>query len=167
MSARPEHPAVDNARQANVLIREAARQDLEAIVRLHEEDALGGHGDVWSEETRPLYEAAFRAIAESPCNRLYVAVMDGAVIGTFQLTFIPNLTGRGALRVKVESVKVAARLRSQGTGARMMAFAEEEARARGARLLELTSNAARADAHRFYERIGFAKSHVGFKKKLS
>ena len=42
-------------------------------------------------------------------NRLFVALLDGEeVVGTFQLTFIPNLTGRGALRVKVESVKVKA-----------------------------------------------------------
>jgi GNAT superfamily N-acetyltransferase len=88
------------------------------------------------------------------------------VVGTFQLTFIPNLTGRGALRVKVESVKVGEALRSRGIGAQMMAFAEEIARARGARLLELTSNGTRLDAHRFYERLGYERSHFGFKKKL-
>ncbi len=95
-----------------------------------------------------------------------MAEQKDGVIGTFQLTFIPNLTGRGAMRVKIESVKVSAALRSQGIGARMMAFAEEAARAGGARTMELTSNKRRADAHRFYERLGFAKSHEGFKKSL-
>jgi GNAT superfamily N-acetyltransferase len=147
-------------------IREARAEDLEAIVRVHEEDALGSHGDAWLPETRPAYEAAFRAIAASADNALYVAEQEGRVVGTFQLTFIPNLTGRGALRVKVESVKVAARLRSQGIGAAMMAFAEDVARGRGAAMLELSSNKARKDAHRFYERIGFDRSHEGFKKKL-
>jgi GNAT superfamily N-acetyltransferase len=149
-----------------VEIRQARPEDLEAIVRLHEEDELGSHGDAWRPENREFYEAAFTAIAASPDNELYVAEADGRVVGTFQLTFIPNLTGRGALRVKVESVKVSALLRSRGIGARMMAFAEAAARSRGARMLELTSNRTRQDAHRFYERLGYERSHVGFKKKL-
>ncbi len=149
-----------------ISIREARAEDLEAIIRLHEEDSLGSHGDAWLPETKAAYEAAFAAIAASPDNTLYVAESQGRVVGTFQLTLIPNLTGRGATRVKVESVKVSAALRSQGIGARMMAFAEEAARAGGARTMELTSNKRRTDAHRFYERLGFSKSHEGFKKSL-
>lgn len=151
---------------SELLIREAGPDDLEAIVRLHEEDELGSHGDAWTAENRPAYEAAFEAIRRSPDNRLFVALDGTEVIGTFQLTFIPNLTGRGALRVKVESVKVKAARRSGGIGAKMMAFIEDHARANGAAMLELTSNKTRKDAHRFYERLGFARSHEGFKKKL-
>ncbi|MBL0405466.1 GNAT family N-acetyltransferase [Microvirga aerilata] len=151
---------------SDLSIREAQAGDLEAIIRLHEEDALGSHGDAWSPETQPAYEAAFAAIERSSENRLFVAVEGDQVVGTFQLTFIPNLTGRGALRVKVESVKVRAARRSAGIGARMMAFAEDHARTHGAAMLELTSNKTRADAHRFYERLGFSRSHEGFKKKL-
>jgi GNAT superfamily N-acetyltransferase len=151
---------------SDFLVREASFEDLEAIIRLHEEDELGSHGDVWSPETKPAYEAAFQAIARSPENRLFVAVEGREVIGTFQLTFIPNLTGRGAMRVKVESVKVKAARRSGGIGARMMAFAEDYARDHGAAAMELTSNKTRKDAHRFYERLGFSQSHEGFKKKL-
>jgi GNAT superfamily N-acetyltransferase len=151
---------------SSLSFREAEPGDLEAIIRLHEEDELGAHGDAWSPETRPAYEAAFAAIARSPENRLFVALDGDEVVGTFQLTFIPNLTGRGALRVKVESVKVKAARRSGGIGAAMMAFAEDHARTHGAALLELTSNKTRAAAHRFYERLGFSRSHEGFKKKL-
>jgi GNAT superfamily N-acetyltransferase len=151
---------------SELTIRKAQAGDVEAIIRLHEQDELGGHGDAWTPENRPAYEAAFAAIDRNPDTKLFVAVLNGAVIGTFQLTFIPNLTGRGALRVKIESVKVESRMRSKGIGARMMAFAEQEALARGARLLELSSNKTRTAAHRFYERIGFARSHEGFKKKL-
>jgi GNAT superfamily N-acetyltransferase len=67
--------------------------------------------------------------------------------------------------MKVESVKVAAARRSGGIGARMMAAAEEEAQRRGAGLIELTSNATRTDAHRFYRRLGYDQSHIGFKKR--
>ncbi|MET0532276.1 MAG: GNAT family N-acetyltransferase [Microvirga sp.] len=148
------------------LVREARFEDLEAIIRLHEEDELGSHGDAWTLETKPAYEAAFQAIARSTENTLFVAVDGNEVIGTFQLTFIPNLTGRGAMRVKVESVKVKSARRSGGIGARMMAFAEDYARTNGATAMELTSNKTRKDAHRFYERLGFSRSHEGFKKKL-
>ncbi|MCB8822068.1 GNAT family N-acetyltransferase [Microvirga rosea] len=146
--------------------REAAPQDLEAIIRLHEEDELGSHGDAWTPENRPAYEAAFAAIAQSSENSLFVALDRDEVVGTFQLTFIPNLTSRGALRVKVESVKVKGARRSGGIGSQMMIFAEEEARRRGAGMLELTSNKTRTEAHRFYERLGYTRSHEGFKKKL-
>jgi GNAT superfamily N-acetyltransferase len=149
-----------------LLIREATAEDLQAIVRLHEEDSLGSHGDVWSDATRPAYEEAFASIRRSPDNLLYVAADGDMVVGTFQLTFIPNLTGRGALRVKVESVKVSGVRRSRGIGALMMEHAERVARARGAKLVELTSNAKRVDAHRFYERIGYEQSHKGFNKAL-
>jgi ribosomal protein S18 acetylase RimI-like enzyme len=151
---------------SGLLIREAGADDLEAIIRLHEEDELGAHGDAWTPENELAYEAAFAAIARSTENMLFVVEQDGKVVGTFQLTFIPNLTGRGALRVKVESVKVASALRSRGIGAAMMAHAETEARSRGASLLELSSNKTRVAAHRFYERLGFTRSHEGFKKKL-
>ena len=151
---------------SDLSIREAQAGDLEPIIHLHEEDELGSHGDVWSPETRPAYEAAFAAIQRSPDNRLFVAADGNEVVGTFQLTFIPNLTGRGAMRVKVESVKVKAARRSGGIGARMIAFCEDYARMHGAAAMELTSNKTRKDAHRFYERLGFSRSHEGFKKKL-
>jgi GNAT superfamily N-acetyltransferase len=151
---------------SEVLIREAEAGDLESIIRLHEEDELGSHGDAWTPESRPAYEAAFAAISQSSENELYVALSDNEVVGTFHLTFIPNLTGRGALRVKVESVKVKAARRSLGIGATMMGFAEQRARQRGAAMLELSSNKTRGNAHRFYERLGYARSHEGFKKKL-
>ena len=69
---------------SDLLIREAQAADLEAIIRLHEEDELGAHGDAWSPETRPAYEAAFAAIARSPENRLFVA-LDGDERAEFEL----------------------------------------------------------------------------------
>jgi GNAT superfamily N-acetyltransferase len=147
-------------------VREARAADLEAIIRLHESDTVGGHGDAWTPENGAAYHGAFAAIQRSADNALFVAVDGGEVIGTFQITLIPSLTSRGALRAKLESVQVRSDRRSQGIGARMIAFAEEAAKARGAAVLELTSNKRRTDAHRFYERLGYARSHEGFKKPL-
>lgn len=151
---------------SDVAIREARPADLEAIARLHAEDALGGHGDAWTEETRPAYAAAFARLVTSEDHALYVAERAGEVVGTFQVSAIPCLVGRGSTRVKVEAVQVRRDLRSAGIGAAMMAAAEDWARDRGAAFVELTSNAARTDAHRFYARLGYAQSHLGFKKTL-
>jgi GNAT superfamily N-acetyltransferase len=151
---------------AVVTIREAEAEDVEAIVRLYEADKLGGHGDTWTPENAPSYRRAFAAIGASPDNSLYVAAMDGSVVGAFQLTFIPIMTGRGRILARLEAVQVRSDLRSKGIGATMVAFAEHLARGRGARRLSLTSNKARTEAHRFYERLGYARSHEGFSKAL-
>lgn len=148
------------------VIRAASLPDLPAIIALHADDRIGGHGDLWSEATRPAYEAAFARIAASPDCRLYVASEGVRILGTFQLTLIPTITGRGRLRAKVESVQVEAGMRGRGIGEAMMRHAETEARAAGAAFIELGSNRARLQAHRFYLRLGYEQSHLGFKKAL-
>jgi ribosomal protein S18 acetylase RimI-like enzyme len=80
-----------------------------------------------------------------------------------QVTFIPGLTRGGAWRAQVEAVRVDERLRGRGLGTRLMQEAIALANKRGCRLVQLTSDKSRADAHRFYERLGFARSHDGFK----
>lgn len=149
-----------------VAFRLAEPDDLPAIVALHAADMLGGHGDTLAATERPRYEAAFRAIADNPATRLYVAEEDGRVVGTFQLVLVRSIPDRGALKATLEAVQVAASDRGRGIGAAMVRFAVEEARAAGALFLQLTSNLARTDAHRFYERLGFARSHAGFKRRL-
>lgn len=152
---------------SGVALRAARAADLEAIVRLHEGDELGRHRDAWNDGNRPAYEAAFAAIAQSPDNALFVAVEDGdEVVGVFQITLIPSIASRGGARARVEGVQVRADRRSAGIGAMMMAHAEEWARGRGAASIELGSNKARMDAHRFYRRLGYDQSHEGFKKRL-
>ena len=48
----------------------------------------------------------------------------------------------------------------------MLLWAVEQCRARGCAMVQLTTNAARTDAQRFYAGLGFAASHVGFKLML-
>lgn len=151
---------------SDVHMREARSGDLEAIVRLHAADTLGGHGDGWSDETASAYAAAFARIVTSEDHMLFVAEAGGDVIGTFQVSLVPCLTARGATRARLEAVQVRADRRSGGVGAAMVLFAESWARERGAGFVELTSNVARTDAHRFYARLGYAQSHLGFKKSL-
>lgn len=150
-----------------VLIREARPDDVAAIAAMFASDTLGGHGDSADPEHLPLYLAAFARIAESPNDTLFVAEIEGEVVGTFQTTFIVTLTGRGSASLTIEAVHTRQDRRGRGIGEAMIRHAIEEGRRRGVRLVQLTSNAARTDAHRFYERLGFARSHAGFKLKLA
>ncbi len=150
----------------DILFRHAVKADLPAIIALHEADEMGGHGDAWTPELQPVYEAAFDELIADPRERVFVAEQHGAVIGSMIATLLVELTGRGKPHVVFRSIQVASSHRSLGIGAAMMAFAENDARARDAVVAELTSNIKRKDAHRFYDRLGYAQSHLGFKKKL-
>lgn len=149
-----------------VQIREASENDLNAIVALFADDPLGGHGDTCDPAALPDYRAALAKIAASPNETLYVAEFEGEVVGTFQTMVTTTMTARGASSMIIEAVQTRADLRGRGIGAAMIDFALDKARADGMRLVQLTSNAARKDAHRFYERLGFTPSHIGFKIKL-
>ena len=146
-----------------LVIREASAPDLKAIIALFAADSLGGHGDTEDPAALPAYEAAFAAIAASLNDQLYVAEIEGEVVGTFQTTLIISLPGRGAKTLKLEAVQTRSDLRGRGIGEAMVRFAIDRAREAGARSVTLTSNLVRADAHRFYRRLGFEQSHAGFK----
>jgi GNAT superfamily N-acetyltransferase len=150
----------------DIIIREAREADLPALIAMFAADPLGGHGDTTAVETYPDYAGAFATIAASSNQTLYVAELAGDVAGTFQTMITTSLNGRGASAMIIEAVQTRADLRGQGIGARMIEFAIAEAKSRGVRLVQLTSNAARKDAHRFYERLGFKPSHLGFKMAL-
>ncbi|KPC90116.1 GNAT family acetyltransferase, partial [Streptomyces sp. NRRL F-6602] len=105
-------------------------------------------------------------LAADPNQHLVVAERAGKVVGTLQLTLIPGLSRRAATRSLIEGVRVHADERGSGLGTLLIEWAVETSRAEGCQLVQLTSDAPREDAHRFYERLGFAASHVGFKLQL-
>ncbi|WP_420409098.1 GNAT family N-acetyltransferase [Hoeflea sp.] len=151
---------------SQIHIREARRDDVAAIAAMFAQDTLGGHGDSADPADLYLYLAAFDRIAVSPNDRLFVALIDNEVVGTFQTTLITSLTGRGATSLTLEAVHTRHDRRGEGIGAVMVRHAIEMGRANGVRLVQLMSNAARQDAHRFYEGLGFSRSHYGFKMKM-
>jgi len=152
----------------DVMLKRATIDDLSAIIDLLADDPISAaRGDSADASDREAYEVAFDAIDRDPAQRLLVVVdPDGAVIATMQLTVIPGLARRGAARLQIEAVRVASTQRSRGIGAAMMRWAIEDARVSGVPLVQLTSDAARVDAHRFYDRLGFEASHVGFKYRI-
>jgi GNAT superfamily N-acetyltransferase len=147
----------------NLQFRPAIQTDLPVIVRMLAQDELGAQRERFETPLPEAYYAAFEAIAADPNQELIVADLDGEVVGTLQLTYLPTLSYQGGTRAQVESVRVLEQVRGRGIGARMMAWAIERARQRGCHLMQLTSHQSRADAHRFYERLGFTKSHIGMK----
>ncbi|MBO3759885.1 GNAT family N-acetyltransferase [Ciceribacter sp. L1K22] len=149
-----------------VIIREAVETDVPAIVALFADDPLGGHGDTVDPAALPGYLAAFRRISASANETLYVAEREASIVGTFQTMVTTTMTARGSSSMIIEAVQTRADCRGQGIGAAMIGFCIEKARADDMRLVQLTSNAVRKDAHRFYERLGFSPSHIGFKLKL-
>ena len=150
----------------HLIIREAREEDVPALAALFAADGIGGHGDTTDEAALPDYIAAFRAIAVSPNEALYVAECEGEVVGTFQTAIVTKLVGRGAVSMIIEAVQTRADMRGRGIGARMIGHCIEEAKRRGLASVQLTSNVARVDAHRFYERLGFERRHLGFRMKL-
>jgi len=146
---------------AGFLLRRAATADVAAIVGLLADDQLGATRD--GGDLAP-YLRAFAAIDADPAQRLLVACpAGGEVAGTMQVTFIPGLARRGALRAQIEAVRVGRDHRGQGLGEAMIRWAVADAARRGCALVQLTSDKRRPAAHRFYERLGFTASHEGFK----
>jgi GNAT superfamily N-acetyltransferase len=149
-----------------VTFRRATVADLPAIVTMLADDGLGRGREDASLPLAQGYTDAFAAIEADPNQMLAVAEADGVVVGTLQLTFLPGLSHKGAWRGQVESVRVAGSRRGTGLGQAMMEWAVAQCRARGCRMVQLTTDKSRADAHRFYERLGFKASHEGFKLVL-
>ncbi|MES9623210.1 GNAT family N-acetyltransferase [Streptomyces tuirus] len=148
----------------NIDIRPASRDDIPDIVAMLADDALGATRE--SPEDLSPYQSAYERLQRDPNQLLVVAESDGRVVGTLQLTIIPGLSRKGSTRSIIEGVRVHSSQRGHGLGARLIEWAIEESGRQGCQLVQLTSDSARTDAHRFYERLGFAGSHVGFKLQL-
>ncbi|MCI9888872.1 GNAT family N-acetyltransferase [Micrococcales bacterium 31B] len=159
-------PVSLSARNSPVVVRRATPRDLHAIMRLLADDAISaGRGDSNSPDDERAYADALERIIAEPNNELIVVVDENAaVVGTLQLTAIPGMARRGSTRILVEAVRVSSTERSAGIGGAVMRWVMGEVAGQvGASIVQLTSDAAREDAHRFYTRLGFVDSHVGFK----
>lgn len=146
--------------------RKATQADLPAIVAMLADDPLGKTREEMSDPLPASYGEAFGALDKDPNQLLMVAEQGGDIVGTLQLSFLPGLSRRGAWRGLIEAVRVASGHRGQRIGEKMIDWAIAQCRARHCQMVQLTTDKSRANAHRFYDRLGFKASHIGYKLDL-
>lgn len=151
---------------AAVSFRKARLGDLRAILDLLNDGKLGNVLERIEDPMPKVYTDAFAVLSADPNQLLLVGEIDGRIVATLQLTFIPGIAHQGAWRAQVEAVRVSRELRGRHIGEAMMRHVVALARGRGCALVQLTTNKARDDAQRFYRRLGFAASHEGMKLRL-
>lgn len=151
---------------ADLTFRRAKQDDLPAIVRLLAEDALGRQRERFESPLPDSYDRAFSHIDGDSNHELIVAELEGRVVGTLHLMFLPSISFQGGLRAQIESVRVDDSYRGRGIGSEMMKWSIARAQARGAHIVQLTTHRSREEAHRFYERLGFKGTHLGMKLTL-
>ena len=155
------------AAASSVTIRRARRDDVGIIVRMLADDPLGSARERIEDPMPASYFSAFETLDRDPNIQLVVAEDgEGAVVGCLQLCVLPGLSSQGASRGLIEDVRVAKHCRSRRIGEQMVQWALAQARANGCVLLELLTHHTRVDAQRFYERLGFQRSHVGMTIRL-
>ena len=146
-----------------LVIRRAGIEDLGAVIALLADDPLGSGRE--SSDLAP-YFTAFDQISADPNQFLAVAEADGRIVGTLQLSFIAGLSRGGMRRGLIEAVRVAGDLRGRKIGEALIHWAMDMCRKEGCGLVQLTTDKSRTDAHRFYDRLGFEASHLGYKRML-
>ena len=150
------------AANSKVTIRRVRREDVAVIVGMLADDPLGGPRELIEDPLPQSYYKAFETVERDPNIQLVVAEDgEGKVVGCLQLCILPGLSSQGATRALIEDVRVASHCRSRGIGEQMVQWAVAEARTRGCKVVELLTYHSRVDAQRFYERLGFARSHIG------
>lgn len=150
-----------------IVIRDATEADLPAIVALLADDTLGATRERLEDPLPAVYRDAFADLQQQNGNSLLVACdADGAVVGCLQFMVLAHVARLGSPRAQIEGVRVAASHRSRGLGRHLFEDAIRRARDAGCGMVQLTTDASRADAGRFYESLGFKPTHIGMKLSL-
>lgn len=144
--------------------RKATEGDVSKIVEMIADDELGKKRENFKIPLPNEYLEAFKKIVSDENQELIVVEnKNGEIIGTLQLTFIQYLTYRGGIRAQIEAVRIRKDKRGLGIGKTMFEWAIARAQERKAHLLQLTTDKKRPKAIKFYEDLGFKKSHEGMK----
>lgn len=130
----------------DIAIRRAERTDSDALAVLCGE--LG-----YPTDAEAMTQRLDMLLARSELALLVACSPEGEVIGVVHVVQSPGLTG--PLKVRVPSLVVSVAWRGRGVGRALMAAAADWGRGLGAELMELSSQAHREAAHRFYRRLGF------------
>ncbi len=144
---------------APVSCREATRSDLNGVLELYSQP------DFDADKVLPLSEAErlFERMCSYPDYRIYVAVHEEQVVGTFALLIMDNLGHMGARSAIIEDVAVAPDWQRRGIGKLMMAHALRVSGEKGCYKAALSSNLSREKAHAFYESLGFERHGYSYR----
>ena len=150
----------------NLQYRKAKASDLPHIIKMLADDELGKQREKDGVVLDQRYLEAFERIDADSNQYLMVVESENNIVATCHLTFMPSLTRLGTTRMNIEAVRVSSEVRGQQIGEWMLASALNIARLNHASLIQLTTDKKRADAKRFYERLGFQATHEGMKYNL-
>jgi len=144
--------------------RKATKKDVPEIVKMLADDELGKIREDYKIPLPDVYYQAFENINQDSNQELMVVETgEKEIIGTLQLTFIQDLSHQGGLRAQIEAVRINKNQRGKGIGKKMFEWAIQQAKNRGAYLMQLTTNRQRPEAIEFYKSLNFNPSHVGMK----
>jgi len=143
----------------DILIREAREPDVARILELYREAGIESEPGFTPQEAR----AQLAVFLRYPSFRVFVAEVEGEVVGTYELLIMDNLAKRGRRSGVVEDVAVSPRFEGRGIGRAMMLHAQEECRRAGCYKLALSSGLKRTGAHGFYDAMGFEKHGYSFR----
>jgi ribosomal protein S18 acetylase RimI-like enzyme len=105
-----------------------------------------------SRSAAPLDRPAVDRMVSHDANTVFVARVDGAIVGMLTLVMVPIPSG---LRARIEDVVVDSDARGRGVATALTVAAMEAAQVAKARTVDLTSRPERDSAGRLYERLGF------------
>lgn len=143
-------------------IREAVEDDLADILRLYVLAQITDEESFTIEEARQ----QLRIFHAYPSYRIFVAFIDNAIVGAYELLIMDNLAKRGRKSGVVEDVAVDPAYQGRGIGRAMMNHAREQCRQAECYKFVLSTNLKREDAHRFYDALGFERHGYSFLTKL-
>lgn len=145
----------------------AEEHHLLKIIELLADDELGKNRENYQNPLPDGYIIAFKNILADKNQELIVVINENEeVIGTLQLSYLQYLTYGGGIRAQIEAVRIRKEERNKGYGTLFFNWAIERSKAKGAHLLQLTTDKKRMKAKEFYEKLGFTASHEGMKMTL-
>ncbi len=141
-----------------VEVREATDEDLPQVLQLYAQPEIDDG------EVLPLDDARnlLQRFSAYPNYKLYVALLDTKVVGSFALLIMDNIGHMGAKSGVMEDVVVDPTIHRKGIGKAMMSAAFKVCRANGCYKLALSANLKRDAAHSFYEALGFERHGYSF-----
>ena len=144
-----------------MVIRKAEKTDIPHVLRLYAR-VLDGGNTVQTETAEQIYDK----MKSYPDYHIYVAELDGNIVGTFALAIMDNMAHMGAKSGLIEDVAVSDSFQGKGIGTQMMKYAVEICKENACYKVCLSSNIKREMAHKFYRKLGFKIHGYSFLTEL-